>query len=561
MALAAHEGPTSTSRRARTKRRFRVATMAVVATGSLAVGSLATGMAAASSTSGASGSAVTPPTNHMLGIPASPHRGGSLTVLEGTGYIGSWPGLDPATDTEGGANYTYLDAIYGQLFELGPGGKLLPDLATGYRYSNGDKTITITLRKGVRFSDGTPFTSSAVKVNWERDLRSTCSCKPTFTQTAPPIIRTEGPSAISLTLQYVDASFLHSLPDQSFTWIASPTALKRMGEKAFALKPVGAGPFEVVSDTPGTQLVLRRNPHYFQQGLPYLNELTFKSVADDESALEAMEAGSGQAYEFMSTPGLRSAFARRYQVATQPSMAPYDIQLNTAVPPFNNLKARQAVYDAIDCPLLDKKLYGGQEPCGESFEAPAGLFYEKRVPGYLTYDPAMARQLVKQLGGISFSLDAGNAIGFLSLAEGIQSELQAVGMQVSLHEYDLSAGIAQFLSGKWQAFVQTAGSFDPSAGLGIAFRFGSTSPFSGVHSMTLDGLIDKANGTLDAHARRTYFNAIAEYLARNALAPFLFPINQYDIADRGVSAPGLTTSLPSVDGTEILWQYASTGNR
>ena len=75
-----------------------------------------------------------------------------------------------------------------------------------------------------------------------------------------------------------------------------------MGEKAFALKPVGAGPFTVVSDTPGSQLVLKRNPHYWEQGKPYLDNLTFKPVAADEPAYEAMLANSGQAYEGMSTP-------------------------------------------------------------------------------------------------------------------------------------------------------------------------------------------------------------------------------------------------------------------
>jgi hypothetical protein len=63
------------------------------------------------------------------------------------------------------------------------------------------------------------------------------------------------------------------------------------------------------------------------------------------------------------------------------------------------LKARQAVYDAIGCKVLDAKLLNDQHPCGQSFEAPAGLFYERRVPGYLTYDLSKAKALVKQLGG------------------------------------------------------------------------------------------------------------------------------------------------------------------
>ena len=79
---------------------------------------------------------------------AAPQRGGSLTVLEDSGYAGAWPaGLDPATNIDGAADQSYMNAIYGQLFELGPHGTVVDDLATGYGFSNGDKTVTIAIRK------------------------------------------------------------------------------------------------------------------------------------------------------------------------------------------------------------------------------------------------------------------------------------------------------------------------------------------------------------------------------------------------------------------------------
>jgi peptide/nickel transport system substrate-binding protein len=111
---------------------------------------------------------------------SAPKHGGSLTVLEGTGYVGSWPGLDPATDTDGAANQSFMDSIFGELFGLNSAGKIVPDLATGYSFSNGGKTINITVRQGVTFSDGTPFNAAAVVYNWKRDLAATCTCKPVF---------------------------------------------------------------------------------------------------------------------------------------------------------------------------------------------------------------------------------------------------------------------------------------------------------------------------------------------------------------------------------------------
>ena len=83
----------------------------------------------------------------------APKAGGTLTVLEWSGFSGDWPaGLDPATNINGAADQSQMDAIFGELFELGPKGKIIPDLATGYNISNGGKSITITLRQPPLFS-------------------------------------------------------------------------------------------------------------------------------------------------------------------------------------------------------------------------------------------------------------------------------------------------------------------------------------------------------------------------------------------------------------------------
>jgi ABC-type transport system substrate-binding protein len=484
----------------------------------------------------------------------APHSGGSLTVLEGSSFAGAWPGLDPATDTDGAANQSYMDAIFGELFELGQGGKMIPDLATGYTYANGGKTWVFTLRKGVKFSDGTPFNAQAVAYNWQRDLKSTCTCKPVFL--SPPKITVTGPYTIQLALSYVDAPLLADLQDDIFNWIASPAAVQSMGEKAFALKPVGAGPFTVVSDSPSSELVLKANPHYWQKGLPYLKSLTFKPVLDDETALKDLQSGAGQAYEGMSTPSLAPAFKSRFTTTVEPSTSPYDIQLNTKIAPFNNMLAREAIYYATDTPLLDQKLFGNAYPVTQSFTAGAGLFYEPKVPGYLTYNLAKAKALVKQLGGISITLKTITSPVAQTLDEGLAEMWEAAGMKVTLQNYDLTGLISVFLSGKWQSFLQTAGAWDPEGGVGVAFRFASTSPFTGVHDPKVDALLAQASGTLNMAQRQQFNNELNAYIAKQAYGPFLFPIAGYNIADHGVGGPGLTTPIPSMAVLpEVLWQY------
>lgn len=490
------------------------------------------------------------------GSPAETASNATLTVLESAVHVGTWPGLDPANDDNVGYNASQLDAIFGELFEIGANGKIIPDLATGYQFSNGGKTVTLTIRKGVKFSDGTPFNAAAVAYNWKRDLSGSCACKPTWIASGSAPIKTPGPYTVSITLSAVDPSFITALQGENVNYIASPTAIKKMGERAFALKPIGAGPFTVVSDTPSSVLVLKRNPGYWQKGLPYLRGLTFKTVANDESAYEAMLAGAGKAYEDITTPALVDTFAKNFKVTAEPAPDPYDVQPNTAIAPFNNILAREALYYATDAPLLDKKLYNDAYPVTESFLAPGGLFYEAKVPGYRTYNLAKAKAIVKKLGGLSFTLVGDNTTVYTTLMEALQSEWEQAGMKVTIRPSDLSLLIDAYEGKKWQAGLATTGSYDPSTGQSVEFRYGSDSAFSGTHDPTLDALMAQAAGTINSATRAQLYHKLAEYISNKAYSPYLFPVSNYNVVAKGVGGPGLSTPVATVSAfPEVLWQY------
>jgi peptide/nickel transport system substrate-binding protein len=505
-------------------------------------------------TSTTSTSATTGPQNTT-----APRAGGSFTMLEETGLTGAWPtGLDPATDANGSANQSYLDAVYGNLFELGANGQTIPDLATGYTVAPDAKTVTIELRHGVTFSDGTPFNAAAVAFNFKRDLVAPVGDTPKWPVSS---VTTAGDYDVIVHLTQPYAPLINTFHDANVNWIVSPTALKKMGENAFKLAPVGAGPFTVTSDTVSSELVLKKNPAYWHTGQPYLDTLTFKSVASDEAALETMQAGGVQGYEGMQTPQLVSAFAQQFNVLDVPSTSPYVIQLNTAIAPFNNLAAREAAYYATDVPLIDQRLFGNLHPVTEGFTAANGLFYQQDVPGYRTYNLAKAKAAVQAAGGVTVDLMATQSSVTQTVLEALQTMWQAAGMKVTIHVDQLASVIQQFQSSKWQASLQTAGAFDPAAGLGVNFRFGSKSIFSGVHDPKLDTIFADATSSLNNAKRQQLYDQAAEYISQNAYAPFLFPVNGWNIAAKGVSGPGLTTLIPaSAVRPEILWaQVGFTG--
>lgn len=490
-----------------------------------------------------------------------PQRGGAITVLEDAAFAGGWPtGLDPATNTTGGANISQMSAIFGGLFMLtaeedGSDAKVVPNQAESYEIADDGRTVRITIREGITFTDGTPFDAEAVAFNFRRAVDSPCTCSPNW-PLAEDGITVEDARTVSLRFTQPYAAVINAFPVSNVNWIASPTALKKVGEEGFKIKPVGAGPFKVVSNQLSSELVLERNPDYFKDGLPYLDRLTFKSIGGDQPAYQALLAGQAHAYEGLkTTPLLEQAQSNgRLTVTVQPATSPYVVQLNTKIAPFDDKRAREAIYRATDFEAISQGLFGGKYPVSQMFTAPGGLFHNEKVEGYPTYDLERARQLVKELGGLTVTLGTLGAYVDEQVMTALQTQWQEAGITVKIESYQLSTLVQQFNSGKWQAMLQTAGAWDPASGVGVGFRFSSTAPFSGVSDPELDKLLDSANNTMDPAERERLYVEAAEYIGENAYAPFGLAFAPANLAVEGVYGPGLTTKIPPiVVNAGVLW--------
>lgn len=478
-------------------------------------------------------------------------KGGSLTVLESSGAGGEWPGLDPATNTSDYADVPIMDAIYGGLFQFGTHGKIIPDLASGYKFTNGGMSLEIFLRKGTVFQDGTPFNANAVAYNIRRDLEPqyACMCSPNFPVSS---VSTPNASTVVLNLTRVYSQIVHGFYGASPNWIASPTALAKMGAKAFALAPVAAGPFEVVRDVPNSTLVLKRNPHYWQSGHPYLNSLTFTSVGTDQSAYDALLAGQAQAYQAVSTYSLLATAASHFKVSPNlESLAPTGIELNTTKAPFNKFMAREAIYYATNAAPLIKSLLAGKGTATESPSQPGGLFYEPKVPGYRTYDLAKAKSIVKQLRGLSFTLMTSQAQSGIEMAEALKAEWGDAGIQTTISPQGIPAEVQTFKADSWQATFGYLGGADP--GLAMPIRYASDGAFSGIKDTHLDALLNTGTSTLSTAKESQDFRRLFKYISDKAYTPLLFVSSLYNLSARSVSGPGLTDA----SALEALWQDVS----
>jgi peptide/nickel transport system substrate-binding protein len=490
-----------------------------------------------------------------------PQRGGELTVLEDVAFAGGWPtGLDPATSTTGGANISQMSAIYGGLFRLaadedGTNARVEPHQAEGFELLDEGATVRIKIRDGIEFSDGTAMDAEAVAFNFTRAVNSTCTCNPRW-PLAENGITVVDPQTIQLAFTRPFAAVINSFPVSNTNWIVSPTALEQQGPDQFKITPVGAGPFTVVSNQLSSELVLQRNPTFFKKDLPYLDKLTFQSIGGDQPAYQALLAGQAQAYEGLSTTPLLEAAQQqgRLTVTVQPPTSPYVIQLNTKSGPFADPRAREAIYAATDFEAIAQGLFRGLYPVSQTFTGPGGLFHQEKVEGYQGHDVERAKQLVAELGGLTVNLGTLRAYVAQQVMTALQTQWQEAGITVTTETYELSTLVQQFNSNQWQAMLQTAGAWDPASGVGVAFRFSSTSPFSGVADPVLDQMLNDAAATVDQAERARLYSEAGKHISDNAYAPFGLAFAAANLATEGVHGPGLTTKIPPiVVNAGILW--------
>lgn len=359
---------------------------------------------------GASGSSASGGPAASGGASGTPKAGGSITV---GGLLTSL--LDPG-QTGYSAQSGPMDAeIFGSLFlpPATPNEPIQPDLATGYSYSDGNKVLTITLRPGVRFSDGTPMNVAAVLWNLDR-YDTPASLNHQYFTEVTSMKAGSAPDTIQITFKAPYTLLPTAFASTAAGYMASPTAFKKLGAAKFMLQPVGAGPFKVSSVNPGNKVVLTKSADYWDASHVYLNQITYLHTGPDSSSYVDLQSGAIQSYMFVGTfitPTVVSEALKNpsLSVIKTPSTFYSIMPIDTFKAPFNNLTARQALAYCTDRQTITQDVTMGlTQPAyilsgAQSSYLANGVTTAKSL-NPLGYDPAKGTALVKQLGGLSFTV-------------------------------------------------------------------------------------------------------------------------------------------------------------
>jgi peptide/nickel transport system substrate-binding protein len=338
---------------------------------------------------------------------------------------------DPVVSAAGN-DISNLSLVYASLTRLSPEGEAEPALAEKWDFSKDGLTFDIYLKKGLKFTDGTPVDAEAVKTNLERGEHESDSLIIPYLEVIKSI-KVDSPTELSLSLKTKDY-VLPLVLGGKVGMMVSPKAIKE-NEKGLATQPVGAGPFELTNYTAPTSATLVRNPGYWDAKDIHLEGVELKFFTDEQALLSSLLSNQVQLAN-IGGEQVSTAESAGFEVDEFPSLHVASIEVNDKMHPFDNHKVVEAVNYAIDRETLLQTLAGGHGEVVDEAFAPDYSAYNKSVAEYYKYDPEKAEELLKEGNydgtpiTITWFADAG--LNTQSESEQLQAELEAVGIKSSI---------------------------------------------------------------------------------------------------------------------------------
>jgi ABC-type transport system substrate-binding protein len=415
-------------------------------------------------------------------------------------------------------------AVYDSLMKLTSDGGAEPYLAQSMDTSDGGLTWRMGLRPGVRFSDGTPLDANAVIVNVQRHIdKPTSPARITAQKIAS--MRAVDP----LTVEFVLASPLGSFPGVfaqptfagTLGMMISPAAIEQYGDDV-GRHPVGAGPFTLAEWVPGSHVRLARNPGYWQQGMPYLDEVEFRPLSDTESRYASVQNSDVDVIlAAYNTELVRALQDPNLAVYYGPGDSGELLYFNFERAPFTDRRMREAVVRALDLRALGASLYNNQLVTAQSlFGEDSPYHTDAATEAWPEFDLERARQLVDEYraGGGSTSITLKTTTARGQFGELVQAQLAAVGITLDVQLYDLAQYSAQVVQSGDFDLTTTVSSFDsPYPATERLFGTGGSANYGRYSNPQVDALLAEAAGTDDEAARTQAYQQL-ELLVNQDLA-------------------------------------------
>lgn len=341
------------------------------------------------------------------------------------------PFFDP-NSPKASANPTpriWMDLIYGTMIVETEDRKGAPGLATEWSAPDA-QTVELTLRDGVKFSDGTPFNADAVVAAWTAFINGT---RPNPSTDGEAFVGVEKIADNKVRMKFdkpVASNYINTvLKSANFLGVPSPTAVAKQNMDT---APVGAGPYKFKSYATGKVVLERNDTFYDKKGNP-LAGVEFSDVAIGPPAVSALQTPTvdliwsfppDAAQTLESTPGI--------EVYSAPSARQFQLSLCPTQGLFSNQKARQALQYAIDREAISQGALSGTGTPGTLILTNASPFYDKKLAKTVKYDVKKSKAMLKDAGvaeGTEVKVLVPAQPPYDAIGDVVQAQLEAVGLK------------------------------------------------------------------------------------------------------------------------------------
>jgi len=401
-------------------------------------------------------------------------------------------------------------------------GTVYPWLAKSWEVSPDGKVYTFHLRDDVTFHDGTPFNAEAVKYNFDETARE--DIKHGFAWAAMGAEKYEKTEVVDdytveVHFSVPHPTFLISLSDGGLG-IDSPAAMEQAGEDYGIKTLVGTGPFKFEEWVINDHVTLVRNddynwasPLFKHDGPAYLDKIIYRDVSENATLAAALEAGEIQVAKLVESQVVQFEGNEDVKIQLIPKAGTARMYLiNTAWPPTDDIKVRQAINYAIDREgMLQLPAWGGLSPPGvgplPAVLHPGGDDSSLKQYDY-TFDPEKAKQLLEEAGWVDEDGDGMRekdgqemVLRFLTTSsevpkvEPVGEMLRDVGVELNIEVGDFNWFIAERGQRKFNLALSSDSGYDPVRLL--LYFFHSESPSNNYGYTGADELLDKARNAPD----------------------------------------------------------------
>ena len=454
----------------------------------------------------------------------------------------------PVLDPTANAAQAIKEVTYGNIFEgllaINAKGELYPKLATSWDVSPDNKTFTFHLRSGVKFSDGTDFSSADVKFTFERAVAPNSKNAQKWIFTPISSIETPDPLTAKITLKDPTSKFLFGLAMGDAVIVDAKSAATNV------TAPIGTGPYKLDKWSRGDRMSLVATGSWWG-GKPAITTAIFRFIADPQAQIAAIEAGDCDALPTLGAPEAVDQLkaTKGLTVTIGKTEGKTIVAMNNGKKPLNDVRVRRALAMAIDRDQVNLASVDGMG-------TPIGSHYSPNDPGYIDltgeypYDPAKAKALLAEAGypnGFSLTMQVPPPSYARRGSEVVAAMLAQIGVTVAIENVEFPQWLDRVFKNK--EYDLTIISHTEPRDLDIYAR----PYYFNYNNPKYIDIMKQIDATVDDTARNKLYGDAQKMLADDSVNVFLYILPKITVFKSNLKGMWADWPLPATPLTDLSW--------